>query len=136
MDPIVVAAGTALIGAIATDTWQQVKEAVTGFWRQVHPKKAESIGLELDVLREQVLQARLEGDLSTERALESIWRIRLQQLLNDDPALIRQLQLILDEVLAPALPHAEQSQVRTIIMTGHAYDSSTFTQIGIQNTND
>jgi hypothetical protein len=30
MDPVVAAFGTALVGAIATDAWQQVREAVTG----------------------------------------------------------------------------------------------------------
>ena len=63
MDPIVLAFGTALVGAIATSTWQQVREAVTGLWRRVHPRqKADDIGTELDELREQVLLARRDGD--------------------------------------------------------------------------
>ena len=56
MDPVVAAFGTALIGAIATDAWQQVREAVTGLWRRVHPRREDDgIGAELDELREQVL---------------------------------------------------------------------------------
>jgi hypothetical protein len=34
MDPVVAAFRTALVGAIATDAWQQVREAVTGLWDQ------------------------------------------------------------------------------------------------------
>ena len=68
MDPIVLAFGPALVGAIATDTWPRVREAVTGLWRRVHPQKADHIGTDLDELREQVLLARRDGDTGTERA--------------------------------------------------------------------
>ena len=133
MDPIVLAFGTALVGAIATDTWQQVREAVTGLWRRVHPRqKADDVGTELDELREQVLLARRDGDTDMERALEGAWRLRVQQLLRADPALAAELRRVLDQVLTPALTLAEQTLVGTIIMTGSSHDSSTFTQIGTQ----
>jgi hypothetical protein len=132
MDPIVLAFGTALVGAIATSTWQQVRDAVTGLWRRVHPRQeADDIGTELDDLREQVLQARRDGDTGTERALEGAWQLRLQQLLRADPALAAELQSVLDQVLTPALTPAEQGRIN-IIMTGSSHDSSTFTQIGTQ----
>jgi len=133
MDPIVLAFGTALVGAIATDTWPQVREAVTGLWRRVHPRqKADDIGTELDELREQVLLARRDGDKDTERALEGAWQVRLQQLLRADPALAAELRRVLDQVLTPALTPAEQTRIGTIIMMGSSHDSSTFTQIGTQ----
>jgi hypothetical protein len=97
MDPVVAAFGTALVGAIATDAWQQVREAVTGLWRRVHPRREDDgIGAELDELREQVLGARRDGDASTERALEGVWQVRLQQLLRADPALAGELRRVLD----------------------------------------
>ncbi len=133
MDPIVLAFGTALVGAIATSTWQQVRDAVTGLWRRVHPRQqADGIGTELDDLREQVLQARRDGDTGTERALEGAWQLRLQHLLRTDPALAGELRRVLDQVLTPALTPAEQAQVGTIIMTGSSHDSSTFTLFGTQ----
>jgi hypothetical protein len=132
MDPVVAAFGTALVGAIATDTWQQVHEAVVGLWRRVHPRRDDGIGAELDELREQVLVARRDGDAGTERALEGAWQLRLQQLLRADPALAGELRRVLDQVLTPALTPAEQARVGTIIMTGSSHDSSTFTQIGTQ----
>jgi len=133
MDPIVAVFGTALVGAIATSTWQQVRDAVTGLWRRVHPRQEPGgIGTELDDLREQVLQARRDGDTGTERALEGAWQLRLQQLLRADPALAAELRRVLDQVLTPALTPAGQAQVGTIIMTGSSHDSSTFTQIGTQ----
>jgi hypothetical protein len=134
MDPTVLAFGTALFGAIATDTWPQVRTAVTGLWHRVHPRqKADNIGTELDELREQVLLARRDGDTATEKALEGAWQVKLQQLLRTDPALADELRRVLDQVLTPALTPAEQTRVRNIIMTGSSHDSSTFTQIGIQN---
>ena len=133
MDPIVLAFGTALVGAIATSTWQQVREAVAGLWRRGHPRqKADDMGTELDELREQVLMARRDGDTGTERALEGAWQLRLQQLLRADPALAAELQRVLDQVLTPALTPDEQARVGNIIMTGSSHDSSTFTQIGTQ----
>jgi len=133
MDPIVLAFGTALVGAIATSTWQQVRQAVTGLWRRVHPRQeAGGIGTELDDLREQVLQARRDSDTGTERALEGAWQLRLQQLLRADPALADELRRVMDQVLTPALTTAEQTRIGTIIMTGSSHDSSTFTQIGTQ----
>lgn len=133
MDAIVLAFGPALVGAVATGAWPQVRDAVTGLWRRVHPReKADGIGTELDDLREQVLLARRDGDTGTERALEGAWQLRLQQLLRADPALAAELRRVLDQVLTPALTPAEQARVGTIIMTGTSHDSSTFTQIGIQ----
>ncbi len=133
MDPIVLAFGPALVGAIATDTWQQVREAVTGLWRRAHPRQeADDIGTELDDLREQVLLARRDGDTGTERALEGAWQLRLQQLLRADPPLAAELRRVLDQVLTPALTPAEQTRIGNIIMTGSSHGSSTFTQIGNQ----
>jgi hypothetical protein len=132
MDPITIAFGTALVGAIATSAWKGVCDAVTGLWRRVHPgQEAEGIGTELDELREQVLLARRDGDAATERALEGAWQLRLQRLLRADPALATDLQQVLDQVLTPALTPAEQDRIN-IIMTGSSHDSSTFTQIGTQ----
>jgi hypothetical protein len=130
MDPIVQQAGTALVQAIATDAWQQVKQAVTALWRRVHPGHADRLGGDLDQLRAQVLQARVDGDAQTEQALEGAWQLRLQELLRADPALAADLRQVLDQVLTPAT--AQAGATGAILMTGTSRDSSTFTQIGSQ----
>ncbi len=132
MDWIALAAGTALVGAIATDAWQQVRKEVTGLWRRVHPQEADGIGTQLEELRLQILLARRDGDARTENALEGAWQVKLQQLLRAEPTLAAELQRVLDEVLTPALTPAERTRIGTIIMTGSSHDSSTFTQIGTQ----
>ena len=132
MDPIAMAAGTALVQAIATDAWEQVKQAVTGLWRRVRPGHADRIGGDLDELRAQVLRARADDDGQTEHALEGAWQLRLQELLRADPGLVADLRQVLDQVLTPALPAGMQARIGTILMTGTSRDSSTFTQIGSQ----
>lgn len=132
MDPITQAAGAALVQAITTDAWQQVKDAFVKLWHRIHPEGDVRVGVDLDELRAQALQARSDGDHGTERALEGTWQLRLQELLRADPALATDLQHVLNTVLIPALPTAAQSSVGTILMTGTSRDSSTFTQIGYQ----
>lgn len=133
MDPVVAAFGIALVGAIATDAWKEVRAALSGLWRRVRRNpEADGIGTELDRLRERVLAARRDGDAATVKALEGSWQLRLQELLRAEPALAAELKRILDEVLTPALTPAERTQIGTIIMTASSHDSSTFTQIGNQ----
>lgn len=133
MDPIVLAFGPALVGAIATDTWPRVREAVTELWRRVHSaEKADDIGAELDELREQIVLARRDRDADTERALEGAWQVKTQRLLRTHTTLAAELGRVLEEVLTPALAPAEQTRIEKIIMTGSSHDSSTFIQIGNQ----
>jgi hypothetical protein len=124
MDPLVLAAGTALIGAMATDAWQQTRTAVVAWWRKLHPGRADAVGAELDTARAQVLAARERGDEDTEQALAGTWRLRLQQLLDQDPAAAPGLQRLLEEHLTPALPAAEQTLVQQIIIKAQARDQA------------
>ena len=106
MDPIVMRAGQALVGAMAGDAWPQVREAVVGFWPNgSKPPQAGGVDVdaELDELREQILHARAASDKDTERALEGAWQIKLQQLLSANPALGRDLSRVTNQILIPAL---------------------------------
>ncbi|EHM25349.1 MULTISPECIES: hypothetical protein [Streptomyces] len=87
MDPITVAglAGTALVGAMATDAWQQTRDGVVALWRRVHPERAEEVGQELTRLRSIVEE---RGTAEVEAAM---WQLRLRDLLLTDPALTAEL---------------------------------------------
>lgn len=128
MDPLITTFGTAVVGAAATDAWQQARDAVINLWRRVRPHQADSIGTEIETLRQEVLQARQDGDLDTEHALEGSWQVKLQQLLRQEPALASELQRILDTVLTPALSAAGQVPVHTT--TGTATGHAQLTQAG------
>ena len=71
-----------------------------------------------------MLAARDRGDEDTEQALAGTWRLRLQQLLDQDPAAGPGLQRLLEEHLTPALPAAEQAQVQQIIINARARDQA------------
>ena len=128
MDPTVVAFGTGLIGAIATETWQLVRDAVTGLWRKVHPHQADSVSAELDALREEILQARQDGDADIEHAYEQVWQLKLRYLLRANPALAGEMQRVLDQVLIPALSPTQQTRVQSI--TGTASGNARLNQAG------
>lgn len=132
MDPVVMAAGTGIVEAIAGDTWQQVREAVAGLWRRVRSHDVDGVETELDDLRAQVLRARHDGDAATEKALEGLWQVKLSQLLSANPAVAADLRRVLDQVLTPALSTGGQARIGAILMTGTSHDTSTFTQIGNQ----
>ncbi len=129
VDPIVVAAGTALVSAMATDVWQQARASVVALWRRVHPQQADTVEADLEGLRAQVLDARQAGRADTELALTGVWQGRLQQLLLDEPAVAPELRRVLDEALTPVLTPVEQSRIGTLVMRGSSRDSSTFNQV-------
>jgi len=129
VDPIVVAFGTALVGAMATDVWQQARASVVALWRRVHPQRAGTVEADLEGLRGQVLDARQAGRADIERALTGVWQGRLQQLLLDEPAVAAELRLVLDDTLTPMLVPAEQARIGTLIMMDSSHGSSTFNQV-------
>jgi hypothetical protein len=132
MDRIVLAFGTALVGAIATSSWQQVNDAVIAMWRRARPRESDEIEAELRSLRAEIVQARLAGDGETETALQGVWQVKLQQLLRAEPTMATDLQHFMEEVLVPVLAPSERTRISGVIMSGSSHDSSTFTQIGGQ----
>ena len=124
MDRIVLAAGTALVGAMAADAGQQVHAAVVAVWRRIRPEAAGTVGAELESTRAQVLAARQAADEDTEQALVGTWRLRVQELLDQDPAAAAELRRLLDEHLMPALAPNEQEVVRSIVQKATASGSA------------
>jgi predicted LPLAT superfamily acyltransferase len=130
VDPIVLAAGTALVTAMATDAWEQARTGAVTLWRRVRPEQADTVEKELAEVRAQMLAARHDGDMDTERALAGSWQVRLQQLLREDPALAGELRRVLDEALTPVLTPAEQTQIGSIVMKATASGSGRVYQAG------
>ncbi|MBA0053936.1 hypothetical protein E0L36_24715 [Streptomyces sp. AJS327] len=133
MDPIVLAASTALVSAMATDSWEQVRTAVTAWWGRVRPGREDGVDTDLTTLRGQVLAARQEPDpAAAERELVAAWRARLQRLLaegpeespEESPALAGELARLLEERLVPVLPPEEREPVRRVVQHVDARDSA------------
>ncbi|GHH92046.1 transketolase [Streptomyces capillispiralis] len=129
MDPLVLAAGTALVGAMATDAWQQARTSAVELWRRVHPERVPAIEAELAEVREEVLTAREADDADAETGLAQDWQRKLQRLVRDHPELARELRRVLDQELAPLLPRpGGPAAPGTVTMTATAGDNSTVIQ--------
>lgn len=130
VDPIVMAFGTALAGAMATDTWAEARSAVIELWRRFRPRRqSEVIGDDLDRLRDLAMAARTPERAGTEKALVAVWQGKLQELALEKPDVIEELRTILSATLLPMLDSARREQVNQIVMLGSSHDHSTFTQV-------
>ncbi|WP_255951245.1 hypothetical protein [Streptomyces odontomachi] len=126
MDPIARSAGTALVGAMATDAWHQARAATVAVWRRTRPDRADHIAAELESLRTQVLTAREHHDPDTEQALAGAWRLHLQQLVDAHPAFADELRRLLDDHLNPALAAHERTRHEQARRDGAPYGGAPY----------
>lgn len=129
VEPIAVVFGTALVAAMATDTWQRACKAAAGLWRRIRPRHPGIIEEELEELRERVLVARRDGRADIEQALAGIWQGRCQDLVRNDPGVAAEMQRVLGQILVPMLARVDSGRVGRVIMTGISHGSGTFNQV-------
>ncbi|MEQ4303420.1 hypothetical protein ABNF97_18885 [Plantactinospora sp. B6F1] len=103
MEPIEVAAGTALVGAMAGAGWPAARAELVAFWRRIRPAEADDVAADLTEVRAEVLAARHAADPALERALADTWQRRLRELVQDDRSLAAELRTLVDQHLVPAL---------------------------------
>ncbi len=120
MEPLVLAVGTALVSAMATDAWQQARASAVALWQRVHPERIPVIEGELAEVRDEVLAARESGDAEAESELAADWQRRLRRLLQNDPTLRDELRRVLDEELTPLLTAAESDSLKKVEMHARA----------------
>lgn len=118
-------AGTTIVAALVTDTWEKTRTALGALWRRVHPKRAEAVEAELVEARAELLAARAAGDNQVEQELVAEWQSRLRRLLAADPAVAGELRRILGD-LAPTLPAGQ-------VWTGEANVRATASGHGTNN---
>ncbi|MDK1472597.1 hypothetical protein QNO07_04000 [Streptomyces sp. 549] len=134
METLVLAAGTALVSSMATDTWEQARSMAVGLWRRVHPERTRAIEDELEEVRAELLAARAAGQSDVEEGLAEDWQRRLRRLLRDDPNLRDELQRVLDEEWRPMLPADAQDRLTTITMNATASGRARVYQAGGNQT--
>ncbi|WP_328341105.1 hypothetical protein [Streptomyces violaceus] len=120
MDPIVLAAGTALVSAMATDAWQRTAAAITDLWKRARDTEGEVIAPdripnELDTLRTNVVRARTDSDAEMEESLTGLWRLRLHALIEQNPSLAEDLRSLVRERLLPEVDDRARVRVETLI---------------------
>ncbi|MFC6084374.1 hypothetical protein [Sphaerisporangium aureirubrum] len=75
------AAGSAFVGLMATDLWEQGKRVVVKLWKRARPGQAEAVAEEAESARAELLAARSAGDGRTEAELAAEWSGRMRRLV-------------------------------------------------------
>ncbi|MFC4010130.1 hypothetical protein ACFOY2_23075 [Nonomuraea purpurea] len=101
MDPFMVAAGSAVVGAMASEGWNDARTAIAALWRKAHPERVPAIEADLEEVRAEVLAARKAEDRQTEEELAVEWRRRLGRLIAADPKAAEELRRIVDGLTPP-----------------------------------
>ena len=98
--------GTTLVGLLATDTWNSVRQGMVLLWRRARPDRAEDVGAELDAAREELLAAQEDSDLrtaaETRDGIRAEWQGRVRRLLYAHPELADDLRALLAETTSAA----------------------------------
>ncbi|MEV4179458.1 hypothetical protein [Nonomuraea sp. NPDC049709] len=110
MDPIMPAAATKLLGAMATDACTQTRTKMVATWRTPCPKGAKVVPTDLDTAHIQPQQASRLNTTDTAHALEDMWCLSLPYLLDDGPTLGPLLQHLPSEHLG-RLPFSIGQQI-------------------------
>lgn len=121
MDQLVLSAANALIAAMATDAWNEVRASVVSLWRRVHPDRIPAIESELAEVREEIVASREVGDSGVERELAAEWQRKLWRLITAHQELAADLQVLLadwNRLLPAPVPAAGQHIEQTAIVTG------------------
>lgn len=119
-------AASALVGAMATDAWEEARAAVVSLWHRVYPGRAETVAEELLEVRQDVLAAQ-QTDVRIEESLIEEWQRRLQRMLEASPKMAIELQCILDDVFRPVL---DREQRDSIVMNARASEHGRVFQAG------
>ncbi|MEU4825113.1 hypothetical protein AB0H37_24845 [Actinomadura sp. NPDC023710] len=134
MDPLLMAAGTALVTAVATDGWQQARSGAVALWRRAHPERVAAVEAELEEVRGEVLAARQAGEAGVEEGLAAEWQRKLARLVTADPEIAAEIQRVLDKVWKPLLPADELVRVQNITQNATASGHGRVYQAGRDQT--
>ncbi|WP_103504399.1 hypothetical protein [Streptomyces sp. SM12] len=125
MEELAVAAGTALVGAMATEGWNAVRSGAVALWRKVHPERVATVEAELEEARAELVATDDPDEIEAEMARE--WRRRFRRLLAEQPELADELRRMVEQQWQPQLP---LGGVRNVTMKadvrdrGRAYQSA------------
>lgn len=117
MDELALGAANALMTAMATDGWSEVRATAVSLWRPVYPERVPTIESELAEVHHELVTARQAGDAGAEQGLADDWRRKFQRLTQAHPELIPELRLLEAEWtrLAAAAEAGEANATQTNI---------------------
>jgi hypothetical protein len=106
------AGGSALVGAMATDAWQATRSGVARLFGR--GESARQIAIEAQLDGNAALVAQADDPDGVRQSLAPAWRLQLEALLRQDPAVEEELRALVAQV-RQALPAPQQSWVQTNI---------------------
>ncbi|MGW6054949.1 hypothetical protein [Streptomyces sp. NPDC055189] len=117
LDELVLAGGTAVVGAMATDSWTLARARVAQlFRRRAGEDRQQAIEGQLDSNARLVAEAE-DGD-QVRQTLLPLWQLELRSLLQRDPAAAEELRALIDEV-RPA-GNSEPKWVQDVVVRDNA----------------
>ncbi|AWN31230.1 MULTISPECIES: hypothetical protein [unclassified Streptomyces] len=117
LDELVTAGGTAVVGAMATDSWMLARTRVAElFRRRGGEERQQAIEGQLDSNARLVAEAE-DGD-QVRQTLLPLWQLELRSLLRRDPAAAEELRALIEEV-RPA-GNSESKWVQDVVVRDNA----------------
>lgn len=115
MEKFTLMAGAAVVRALATSRWQDVRSAMT---RELRSQDSQDwMDRLVAETRDRVDPARNTGDKEAEQRLVADWTWHLQTLVSTEPGIRHGLRRVVFDVLLPMLPRHEQEWVVRIQIT-------------------
>lgn len=121
MDQLVPGAANALIAAMATDGWDEVRASAVTLWRRVHPDRVPAVEAELAEIRGEILASREAGEPGVERDLVADWQRELRRLVTAHPELAAELGALQEEwshLLPASVPAVGDHIEQRVVVTG------------------
>ncbi|MGW4384727.1 hypothetical protein [Kitasatospora sp. NPDC004531] len=104
---------TALVGAVATDLWGQVRDRVGRLLTRGRESRVEAARIELAYA--EVLDAEENGLADVRENVRQDWEQRLLTVLREDPTAVAELRALLDEIAPQGGPRIEVTTVHNEI---------------------
>jgi hypothetical protein len=114
-EDLVSTAATTIVAAMATSAWQTTSTGVQRLFKRFSPDDLHSVGRDLEVSSSKIENA---DDRDKVRGrLRGVWEQRIEELLETDPEVARELEALMLEVQR-LLPAQEQRWVQSITASG------------------
>ncbi|MGP8297763.1 hypothetical protein ACTPOK_07375 [Streptomyces inhibens] len=110
LEELVLAGGTTVVGAMATDSWAAVRAGVARLFRHRGEERRSAIEAQLDGNAELVAQA--EDRERVRQSLIALWSLELESLLDRHPEAVDELRTLIGEIEA-GRPAGQQTWVQT-----------------------
>jgi hypothetical protein len=135
MTQLAQAGATAIVAAMVTDAWQQMRMSIAAVLGRGAPERVSAEEAELEASREQILQAGDDERDEVTRDQLAQWRGSLRRLMATDPDAADDLQALVDS-LRDELPAEEVGEQARVIQNARADRGSTVVQAGRDVTVD